>query len=239
MEKNGCSPAEALLGAGMTEKQHSAEKDLLRLIENPGEAELKKSEIAVAAPVHETVKKISLFSFAKRSKNQAPKKTFDLLATLSDRRLILKVLFAAMLCAAVYFVVTVAREYSKARSTKNLVKFTYISDGKEARTTEPAAQDAVSQTPAEADGVRDIFKLDSVKKEDEKKDGGGASLADYRLVGISFSSDPKEVYAMIKNVKTNITFFLKKNEKLDGMELVNILDNRIVLNVKGKDVELR
>ena len=41
----------------MTENQHSAEKDLLKLIENPGEAEKKRTEMASAkAPAQEAVK---------------------------------------------------------------------------------------------------------------------------------------------------------------------------------------
>ena len=228
----------------MADKVHSAEKDLLRLIENPGEAELKKSEITGTDPAGaEPVKKISLFSFSKRRQNKAAKKEFDLKAFLTDRRQILKVLFFLVLCAFIFFVATVAREYSKSKNTKNLVKFTYISQGKEARSSDSLSEGSSGGTETylekEIAGIRNIFKPDSVKKEDEKRDEGYVSLADYRLVGISQSSDPKEIYAMIKNVKTNITFFLKKEEKLDGMELLNILENRILLKVRGKEVELR
>lgn len=228
----------------MADKVHSAEKDLLRLIENPGEVELKKAENAGKdAAEAEPVKKISLFSFSKRRKDAGSKKRFDVKTLLTDRRQILRVLFFLVFCAFVFFVVTVAREYSKSKNTKNLVKFTYISQGKEARTSESLSGDsgggADSYLEKEIAGIRNIFKPDSVKKEEEKKDEGHVSLADYRLVGISQSSDPKEVYAMIKNVKTNITFFLKKEEKLDGMELVQIFENRILLKVRGKEVELR
>ena len=78
-----------------------------------------------------------------------------------------------------------------------------------------------------------------MKKEEEKKEEGGVTLTDYRLVGLSPAADPNDSYVMIKNAKTNITFFLKKGEKLDGMELMNISENKITLKVKGKDVELR
>ena len=227
----------------MADKVHSAEKDLLRLIENPGEAELKRLENADKDPAAEPVKKISLFSFSKRRRSGASKKEFNFKALVTDRRLILRVLFFLVFCAFVFFVVTVVREYSKSKNTKNLVKFTYISQGKEGRASESLSADSGTGTDnyleKEIAGIRNIFKPDSVKKEDEKKDEGHVSLADYRLVGISQSPDPKEIYAMIKNVKTNITFFLKKEEKLDGMELITIFENRVLLRVRGKDVELR
>ena len=134
---------------------------------------------------------------------------------------------------------TVAREYTKAKNTKSLAKFIYITEGKETREAEPAP-DAKQEAPEnELSALRNIFKPDSMKKEEEKKDESTVSLADYRLVGISQAADPKEIYTMVKNVKTNITFFLKKGEKLDGMELMNIYDNKVVFKAKGREVELR
>jgi len=222
----------------MTDTQHSAEKDLLRLIENPAEAEKKKSERdAEQAPV----RKISLFSFRKRKTEGVAeaKKKFDAKSFLTDRKLILRLLFAATLGVFVYFVVTVFHEYSKAKNTKNLVKFTYISSGRPADASGSSEESNNDLPDGETSALRNIFKPDSVKKEEEKKDDTTITLNDYRLVGISQSSEPGEVYAMIKNAKTNITFFLKKGERLDGMELANIFDNKVILKVKGHDVELR
>ena len=228
----------------MTDKQPSAEKDLLKLIENPGEADLKKLELAVGSPlVAEPGKKMSFFSFSKKDKKANAKKSPGLKVILFGRKQILRVLFAVTLCVFAYFIMTVAREYSKLKDTKKLVNFTYISEGKEARVTGQPAADfktaADNAIEAETAGIRNIFKPDSAKKEEAKKDEATIVLNDYRLVGISFSPDPKETYAMVKNAKSNITFFLKKGEKLDGMELVNIFDNKVTLKVGGKEVELR
>ncbi len=225
----------------MSQLQHSAEKDLLRLIENPGEAEQKKTELA-AAQDEKTVKKIALFSFARRKRNSGAKKKFSLAAALTDRKLILRILFVVTVCLFIYLIVTVAGEYSKSKNTKNMTKFSFHSEGKEIKMIDGASVvSGEAEHPAgkESFNIRNIFKQDSGKKEEEKKDDVAAALADYRLVGISQSADPSEMYAMIKNAKTNITFFLKKGEKLEGMELVNIAENKVMLRVKGKEVELR
>ena len=218
----------------MTEGKYSAEKDLLKLIENPGEIESQKAKAFGGKKPG-----FSLFKPASKTGSRPP---FNLRSALTDRRLVLRLLFLATFCVFVYFVVTVAHEYSRMKNAKNLVKFTYISQGKEAHTeTVPAVSPKPEgENAAEPDsGVRNIFKPPSAKKEEEKKDEVTVALSDYRLVGISIERDPKDTYVMVKNVKTNITFFLKKNEWLNGMEILNILDNKVVLKVKGKEVELR
>ncbi len=220
----------------MTEQEHSAEKDLLKLIENPSEIDAKKSPLGPAdSPFAKKAK-----GFSRRPKLAGEKTGFSLGGFLSDRRQILRALFFATLCVLIYFVVTIVMEYRKLKNTKNLVKFTYVSEGKEASIKSVTAIPVPEEKTAEPEpAFRNIFKVQSAKKEDEKKDEVTQTLADYRLVGISLSPDAKDTYAMIKNARTNITYFLKKNEKLDNIELVQILDNKLVLKVKGKEVELR
>ena len=122
------------------------------------------------------------------------------------------------------------------------MKFTYVSQGKEAQggadTTVSVLKDGLD-TVMEADSGphRNIFKPGPAKKEEEKRDETTVALSDYRLVGLS--PDPQENYAMVKNTKTNITFFLKKGEFLNGMEIVDILENKLILKIKGKEVEFR
>lgn len=230
----------------MPEKQPSAEKDLLKLIENPSAIEPNKPVIVGGKVIHQgTVKKISFFSKMKRVATPGPaKKSRSVKEILTDRKLIVRVLFLVTACFFVYFVVTVAQEFMKVKNTKNLVKFTYISEGKEAGSSGTPSLEVDltgSSAPPEAGGAgfRNIFKISSAKKEEEKKDDAAVVLSDYRLVGISLGTDSEETYAMVKNAKTNITYFLKKGEKLDGMELMDIFDNKLSLKIKGQVVELR
>src|SRR6185295_5194484 len=99
----------------MTEQQYSAEKDLLKLIENPAEIETKKKELDAQTGAALSGKKRSFFS--KRGEGQ--KKKLDLAGFFKDRKQILRLLFIATLCVLVYFVMTVMREYSKLKNTKN------------------------------------------------------------------------------------------------------------------------
>ena len=227
----------------MTEGQYSAEKDLLKLIENPGEIESQKPKLVnVKASGKTFLKKLSVFSFLKHSKQVSPKTPFDLKSMLTDRKQILKLLFVITLCVFVFFIVTIFREYTRIKNMKNLVKFTYVSQGKEAHTAETAsdAKSLLDNGPEpDLTNPRNIFKAGPAKKEEEKKDDVTVALNDYRLVGISLEPDPKETYAMVKNIKTNITFFMKKGENLNGIEILNILDNKLILKVKGREVEFR
>lgn len=230
----------------MATEQHSAEKDLLRLIENPGEIESKKTGQAGGGQAAKaSSKKMSLLDFSKRFKGNGAKKSFDLKAVFKGRKVVLQILFLATLGVFGYFVVTVVREYTKVKDTKNLAKFTkftYIAEGKVANNAQIPGQDLGSAENApepNTDNLRNIFQRGAVKKDEPKKDDVSVILSDYRLAGISIAPDSKETYAMVKNVKTNITFFLKQGEQLDGMQLLNIFDNKLVLKVRGKDVELR
>ena len=226
----------------MTEGQYSAEKDLLKLIENPGEAESQKSK-ALGLGSGGVLKKLSPFSFLQKREKSAssPHSKKGLQETLFDRKFILKFLFVVTLCITAYFVFTIFREYRHSKNTKNLVKFTYVSEGKEASKPTETAVSVLKEPDAPAgtqEGPhRNIFKPGPAKKEEERKDPVTVALGDYRLVGLSL--DQNETYAMVKNVKTNITFFLKKGEVLNGMEIVDILENKLVLNVQGKQVEFR
>ena len=95
-------------------------------------------------------------------------------------------------------------------------------------------EEAENQSP-----LRNIFRPKQKKVEEAKPDPVKKVSDDYKLVGISIDPDPVNSSAMIESVKTNITFFLHKGEKLDGMELVDILEDKLILRVQGQTVELR
>lgn len=214
----------------MAEKQHSAEKDLLKLIENPGEAEA----AGLLVPVERTQK---IPFFRRWQKKPSARAVAAPRLTLPARRLVLRVLFVLTICFLAYFVLTVVREYSKTRNTQSMAKFTYISEGREARS--PLNPEEPADAPSDRGPVRNIFKAGEPKHEIQKREEASGGMGDYKLVGISPSADPQQAYAMVKNTRTNITFFLKSGDRLDGMELEKIQENRVVFNAKGKQVELR
>ena len=105
----------------MTEGQYSAEKDLLKLIENPGEAESQKARALAGGPAGGVLKKISIFSFLKKREKTAgaaPHVKRGFQETLTDRKFILKILFITTLCVAIYFVATIIREYVRSKNTR-------------------------------------------------------------------------------------------------------------------------
>jgi hypothetical protein len=60
--------------------------------------------------------------------------------------------------------------------------------------------------------------------------------ADLKLVGISWSQDPD---VMVENTKSNKTFFLKRGDTVNGLTISDILRDKIILNYKGDEVELK
>ena len=87
--------------------------------------------------------------------------------------------------------------------------------------------------------LRNVFKPFAKKIEEKKADDPSMKLAEYKLVGISIEHDPKDSYAMIENTKTNITFFVKRGENFAGLELVEILDEKLIFKSGGETVEFR
>jgi hypothetical protein len=94
--------------------------------------------------------------------------------------------------------------------------------------------------------ARDIFRLgrgpvaedkgSSQKDEAADKAVEEAILNRYRLVGISWSDNPD---VMLEDKTAQKTFFLKRNQILDGVLLTEIYRDRVVLKFKGSEVELR
>ncbi len=63
-------------------------------------------------------------------------------------------------------------------------------------------------------------------------------LAGYKLVGISQSKDPSETYVMIENSQTKLTYFLQYGQPVEGLELERILEDKVIVKIGGKSVEL-
>ena len=215
----------------MADSQHSAEKDLLKIIENPQDvtprAKAPKMESAavpgeaVAAP--------------------APKRSFDLKGFFSNRRNLITLLLITTILVFIFFIVNVFTERSKLKKTRNLEKFQYIIEGREQTSDKSAPAAPTEEAVSEPEKTfRNIFKPWSQKKEEsESKSGVTGGLQDYKLVGLSIGKDPESAYAMVENAKTTVTHFLKKGDRLDGMELLSISEDRLVFKSNGKELELR
>ena len=224
------------------EQQHSAEKDLLKIIENPAAADAQKKAAdekpALTAAPAKVEKKSLLGMFAKREKG-ANKKSAS--GAPLDRGIMIKALFAVSIAALGYFIYTAFSEQKKLQKAKDLVKFDYIVDGKEQGVLTGAIETTpeILPVPEKEEGFRNIFKPWSQKKEEVKKDPGTLAVENYRLVGTSVEADPAATYAMIENIKTNITFFLKNGEKLDNLEIMSIVEDKVTVKTNGQEIDLR
>jgi hypothetical protein len=90
--------------------------------------------------------------------------------------------------------------------------------------------------------TRDIFKI-GPKEPEEKPSAGGAAqasaeskLAKYKLVGISWSDSPD---AMIEDTEAKKTYFLKRNQVIDGVRVQAVFKDKVVLRYGNAEVELR
>ena len=205
------------------EKQ-SAEKDLLKLIENPGPA----------APKKTAEKPADKKAQAKTKTSRKP--GVNVAALLTDRRAVIKMLFFAIIAVFAYLLYSI---YSESRKLKVAKDFTVFESGHEktiapSASPAPATEEILPEAP-----FRNIFRPKPKKAEEPKADTAAVTTQNYKLVGISMDPDPAESSAMVENVKTNVTFFLKKGDKLEGMELMGIYDDKLVLKVQGQEVELR
>lgn len=60
----------------------------------------------------------------------------------------------------------------------------------------------------------------------------------YRLVGISASAKADDTYVMIENTQTKLTYFLQYRQPIEGLELERILEDKVIVKIGGKSVEL-
>ncbi|HEC69950.1 MAG TPA: hypothetical protein ENI31_06695 [Candidatus Omnitrophica bacterium] len=93
---------------------------------------------------------------------------------------------------------------------------------------------------------RDIFKMASQVKEEKKptspevKKASIPSIAekvkDLRLVGIAWSEDPD---VMIEDTKLKKTFFLKRGDYINDLEVRAIFKDKVVLGYESEEIELK
>jgi hypothetical protein len=60
-----------------------------------------------------------------------------------------------------------------------------------------------------------------------------------RLVGLSWLETSDTASAMVENIESGVTYFLRSGEKLNGMTVESIYADSIVLEFEGERVELR
>lgn len=217
-------------------EHHSAEKDLLRIIEDPAQAEARRRSFgarpraAVALPLG------PLADILRQLLN--PRAA---IALLTERKYLVKALTLLTTVVFGYFILTIFAESSKLKKSADVDRFVMISGGQIQSGQSAASGFAVDPDALRIKGLRNVFKPGPDKKQEEelRAQEASAPIVDYKLVGISIEGDQKSSYAMIENVKTNITFFLKKGDLLDGMELSSIGEDKLVFRLGGRNLELR
>jgi len=90
---------------------------------------------------------------------------------------------------------------------------------------------------------RSLFNVKEIPKPQVKEQEAPVSAQasdatkDYSLVGIAWSSDPE---AMVEHVKTSKTYFVKRGQNLEnGVKVVTIFKDKVILSLSGKEFELR
>ena len=226
----------------MAPEQASAEKELLKIIENPG-AVSKKPGVSGKAGL--TVKK----GAAGKKKEAGVSKALDLKALIKDRKFYIKVLGIVLFWVFIFFVVTFIREYLKLQNMKKIGQIATSAQKQEKEAehlvgeNNPTGADLSPQakvsSPDEVD--RNIFRPGPSKKkeEPEKVDPVKAAFQDFKLVGTSLSVKSSESYAMVENIKSKTTQFLKEGDALSGAKLIRITEDKAVFQIGGRQVELR
>ncbi|MFT7638123.1 MAG: hypothetical protein ACI9Y8_001914 [Candidatus Omnitrophota bacterium] len=60
----------------------------------------------------------------------------------------------------------------------------------------------------------------------------------YKLVGISESSNRSDTFVMVENVRTKMTFLLPYDQVVEGLELEEVIGNKVRVKIGGTSVEL-
>lgn len=216
------------------------EKQLLKLIEKP------KGETVAAEHVKREGKK--WFSLDALKGRLAYLKSFSLKKWLWFRResqtsfglrqinFILKcaVLFLTLFLG--YSVIVMALELTRA---SNLI---FRFDQKE--TVQPEPSPVLKDLSSYLDKVRsrDIFNVgtaavEKAQEEAVKEVPPPEVKRNFSLVGIAWSENPE---AMIEDVDEKRTHFMKRGQAIDDeVKVVSIFKDRVILNYKGEEVELR
>ncbi|MDP2654068.1 MAG: hypothetical protein Q8Q08_08565 [Candidatus Omnitrophota bacterium] len=152
-----------------------------------------------------------------------------------------KILVAVILLSAVVLILSV---FSGMRAVNRGVDFS---------AEIPEALSNVPQLPVLKDiaeyltavGRRNIFQPYEAKV--AKVEGGEALVEeriiqqtrDLRLVGVSWLDTPESASAMIENISSGVTHFLRTGEKINGVKVEKIYADSIILSFEDEEMELR
>lgn len=217
------------------ERRITPEKQLLKLIENP------KGEVPPAKNARQRKEWLSLdalkarFSFFKSlSLQRFSKNPFG----IHELNLFLK---GAILFLTIYLGYSVVAMALQLKKASNLIF--------EAKQGPSAPMVEVLPFPVqnlvyyqEKVATRDIFRPLQAKEEakpaPEPAPEASVDLAkNFSLVGIAWSDEPE---AMIEDVEQKRTYFLKRGQTFgDSITVIKILKDRVILEIGGKEVELK
>jgi hypothetical protein len=161
-----------------------------------------------------------------------------------DIKTLNKILGACIVVLLIYFISTLSVSVLNLKKIPDLIDQGTI-HLKPAVFKEPEVTKVVSYYLEKVRG-RDIFKMGSKKTTDNS--GAAASkgpssrlteaVQGLKLVGISWSNDPD---VMIEDTKAQRTYFLKKGQVLDNLNLKieAVFKDKIILSCEGEEIELR
>lgn len=224
-----------------TDESLTPEKQLLKLIENP-----KQASVRVESAKREGKKWFSFPALKGRLdfwKGTSVKQWFSLKRFSGSARGVeqvngvLKVLIVIMVLYTGYSVFKMVKEIKNAA---NLI-LTPDSTAPDVSTSALGLQ-SVSYYLEKIKG-RNIFvsaqpeSVVMVNKVAAEEVVEGDPFKDFSLVGIAWSNDPE---AMIEDAKLNKTFFVKRGQSLaNGVRVVTIFKDKVILGHKNKEFELR
>ena len=111
--------------------------------------------------------------------------------------------------------------------------------GAQASAQMPSQGEFVKAKPAGAElSNRNIFQPAGAFSTRSDASAPASHDSAYRLVGLSLSKDSAETYVMIENTQSKLTYFLQYGQPVEGLELEKILEDKVIVKIGGKSVEL-
>lgn len=223
----------------MPDKLSTPEKELLKLIEEPG----KEKEKAGTYAIHSGLSLFSLgawigrLSFFKKKLGNKWKRSDQLY--LADLKKLNGLLLLSTIILGVYFI----NNLSYSISTYDKLPQLEPQLQGETKPTSFKEDSFLKKTAAyyfEKIAQRDIFKMGPkpLVTEEKKKVSPVVIEAtkNLKLVGISWSDNPD---AMIEDTQAKRTFFLKRGQNIGKMKIQAIFKDRVILSYEGEEVELK
>lgn len=140
--------------------------------------------------------------------------------------------------AAAYFLFTLAVGLVKLAGVGHHIRQLEVQGAEAAAKASPAKEFVKPAAVDPALSNRNIFQpagAGAPASGDSVVSSSGAAA--YRLVGISMSKNPVDTYVMIENSQTKLTYFLQYGQPVEGLELDEILEDKVIVKIGGKAVE--